>query len=110
MTRDRGDTTRFGLPPVGAAFASFPSEPPLDVPLAELARWWLEIQCSCGKMVQLPLRRLAADLGWAMTLGSALPRLKCRRCGKAPKLVRIVNDPGGEAGRAGAKVIAHRLV
>jgi hypothetical protein len=40
-TRERGDTTTFGLPPQGSARAELPPSLPWDRPISDLSGFWL---------------------------------------------------------------------
>ncbi len=96
------------FPPLPDKPPPFPAEPPLDASLADLAPWWLETHCACGRVAFLPLRKLAGDLGWRTPLGSILPRLRCTRCRADPASVDMIDDPQTEmSGAGGGK--GHRL-
>lgn len=87
----RPDLSRF--PPVPDEPRPFPTEPPLEVALADLSEWWLDMPPCCGLHIILPLRRLAADHGWQTPLKAILPRLCCEKCGKRPDQIFMADDP-----------------
>ncbi len=96
--RRKDDKTRYGYPPQLEAF--HPAEP-LDYPLMELAGMHLVTHCRCG-MRPYPLRLMAAQVGWGVTLRQLLPKLVCKICGERPARSRLVADPvHGAAGRQG---------
>jgi hypothetical protein len=106
---ERVPKTKYGFPDLIDPFTPFPEEAPWDVPLAKLAGWWLEIECSDHFETGMPLRLLAANAGWTKTLRQVVPLLKCHSCGKPPVRVDFVSDLGGEGGRHGAAVHRHHL-
>lgn len=87
------------FPPLPARPQPFPTEPPLETPLAEMSGWWLRIVCGCRGRRDYPLRLMAAKLGWTNTLGRVLPRLRCETCKEKPTAVTLVKDV--TAGAAG---------
>lgn len=95
----RGDNTRYGYPPDVQAVR--PIEPPWEIPLHMLAGLWLEGHCTCGRRLY-PLRLMAAEQGWNMTLRRVVPRLRCRICDERPDRLRLLDDPAtGASGRIG---------
>lgn len=94
--------TPYGYPePTGAPF---PTQPPWDTPIAELAGWWIENACPHEWIGSYPIRLLAAKYGWNMTLREVLPRVVCSHCGQRPIWLALVSNAAGEDGRHGAKV------
>lgn len=106
--RDRSEQTPYPFPPEGRAFEPFPAAIPWDTAIHELSNWWLRIECECG-ISCMPLRLLAARIGWDHTLRAIVPKLRCPKCRLRPSLVDLESDPGGDIGRAGHKVQRHRL-
>jgi hypothetical protein len=84
--RDRGDKTRFGYPPEGNSFEPFPQAVPWDKSISELTNWWLAVDC-CRGTVRMPLRLMAAERGWQLTLREVVRHLRCSQCGQRPKTV-----------------------
>lgn len=100
--RDRDDKTPYGFPPL--LDQRLPAKIPWDTGIAELTGFCIEIACpDCGT-VSMPLRYLAARIGHKRTLRSIVPRLRCKKCGGRPSLVRLrrMNDAGGSADRQAA--------
>jgi hypothetical protein len=64
--------------------------------IADLDGWWLEITCRC-KTVHYPLRLMAREHGGEVLLGDVVRRLRCKRCGKPPATVDLIDDPQVEA-------------
>lgn len=91
--------TRYPLPPERDPFEPFPDTIPWNTPISEL-QWWLEIGCSCGETVKYPLRLMAAEQGWKLTLSAIVPRLRCSRCNSRPETVRLDEDGTGQAIRS----------
>lgn len=95
--RERGDKTRYGLPPAPDPWPVFPGVIPWDTPISELYNFWLEVRCSvCSRATFIPFRRLAADIGWSRTIRDVVPHLSCaglatgKACGGPPALVLFV--------------------
>lgn len=101
--------TKFPFPPREGALTTFPVEPPFDVPISSMARWWLRPVCSCG-IPAYPLRLMAAERGWQVTLRQVLPRMVCRSCRRRPYEVWLVDEPTGDLGRHGATEKRLRLL
>lgn len=99
----RDPDTPHGFPPERDPWEPFPAEIPWQVPISDMG-WWLEIVCVQHGTVHMPLRLLAARLGWNRTLAEIVPKLKCQQCGRRPARVLLVSDSSGEHGRAGARV------
>jgi hypothetical protein len=89
MSRARDDKTRYGLPPPPDPWAKFPTEIPWDRPLAELNSLWLDIRAE-GLTTKYPLRLMAAEQGWQVTLREAVDRLRSKQTGAAPDRVLLV--------------------
>lgn len=51
------------MPPGG--LEQFPDQVPWSVPIFQMSNWWLTIDCRCGRKKKVPLRLLAARIGWA---------------------------------------------
>ena len=108
MTARSDRLARF--PPVSEPASPFPTTPPLSAGLAELAGYWLDVTCPCKRgLYMLPLRMLAAQVGWRVPLGAVLARLRCRDCGGAPASVTLTDDPTNSAGSPSKGPPAHRL-
>ncbi len=112
----RADSARWrkvvaNAPPVPEPHPPFPTAPPLDTGLADLAWLWLVVHCGCGAKASLPLRRLAADLGWRTPLGAVTPRLSCQKCGARPASIDLTDDPmlGVQGVAGGASRLGNRL-
>jgi hypothetical protein len=69
----------------------------LDIPIHDLAEWWLRLEC-CGRTVDLPGRYLANQKPHAR-LGDMLERFRCKQCGTPIRQVLIFDDPSNNAGR-----------
>jgi hypothetical protein len=99
------DRHRFPLPSERNPFEPFPDAVPWDMPISELSKWWLHLQCGrCEHTTYIPLRLLAAQRGWFVTLRQIVPRLRCSRLGcdhAPPTLCRLDQDASGVNGRAG---------
>jgi hypothetical protein len=93
--------TPFPFPPVDGAEVRFPDQPPLDVEIFRMSNWWLQITCDCG-IRHTPLRLLAAERGWRVTLRQLVPKLRCKTCGQRPTSVMLEDTADGDAGRFGA--------
>lgn len=102
MARDRIQT-RYGFPPEPDPPASLPAEVPWDTEIQYLSGFWIKHGCGCGHVGISPLRRMAADHGWRLTLRQVATRYRCRECGgKAPVLLVLVDTPtGGAVGAIG---------
>lgn len=91
---------RFPFPPARDPFEAFPTSVPWDTPIAEISSRWLELRCAaCDKATMYPLRLMAAERGWELTLRTIVPRLRCQGCGAKPTTLQLVEDGGGEHGR-----------
>ena len=84
--------TPFPFPPLEGAEVRFPDAPPLDVEIARMSNWWLRLTCACGD-THTPLRLLAAERGWRITLRRLVPKLRCKRCGERPASVLLEDTP-----------------
>lgn len=90
--------TRYGFPPERDPFEPFPAEVPWATPICEL-QWWLDVRIfEPYWSARLPLRLLAAEHGWQLTLRQVLPRL--RHDGRAPDQIILVKHGGLEFRRA----------
>jgi len=96
MARD-DPPTRYPLPPEDIS-GVLPPTIPWDTPIAELSSCWLAISCDCGTSSLLPLRLMAAQRGWKLTLRSIVPRLRCKQCGGRPGRVVLTVTPAGDGG------------
>ena len=101
--RTKLDDTPFPLPPTEGGLETFPERVPWGTPIFEMSNWWLTVNCRCGEK-QVPLRLLAAKIGWRITLREIVPFLRCSTCRERPSNVQLVDDPSGDTGRFGAKV------
>lgn len=101
--------TPFPFPPIEGAEVRFPEKPPLDVEIFRISNWWLRTTCSCGDRHH-PLRLMAAERGWRITLRQVVPLLKCQRCGERPSRVMLIDTPQGEGGRYGSTSNELRLL
>lgn len=96
--RDRSDKTRFGFPPEANPPPQLPAEIPWETPISDLAAFWLEVTCSCGRSSTVPLRLVAAEHGWGRTLRQIVVGLKCsgfvagHRCGKPAARILLVRE------------------
>ena len=110
--RERGDTTRFGMPPQVEPGAGLPEVLPWDREIADLSDFWLEVTCSCARTTFVPLRRLAGEIGWSKTLREVVPKLRCSRpgCGGIPASVLLVNDSSGRRWKSDSKACWYQLV
>lgn len=108
--------TRRQYPPIPPD-PRFPTECPLDLTLAQLAAFWLEVQCGgrsakrCSVAQDLPLRHAAAAYGWTTPLRSYLGRLRCQACSGVPISARLIErpdrmQPGSYGSGPGSKVLA----
>ena len=80
-----------------------PDSVPWDTPISELSDLWLLKDCArCGEE-KVPLRLVASERGWRLTLRIIVPRLRCIRCGNPLRRARLTDDPGGTEGRHGAR-------
>ena len=64
-----------------------------------MSGWWLEYR-SEGSVGAYPLRLLAAQRGWNVTLRQIVPRIIEKR---NPSELYLVDTPQGDEGRHGAK-------
>lgn len=94
---------RFPLPPTEGGLDRFPERVPWTTPIFEMSNWWLTVDCSCGEK-QVPLRLLAARIGWRITLREIVPFLRCATCRERPLNVQLVDSPTGDIGKYGAKM------
>ncbi len=92
----------FPLPPAEGGIEQFPEHVPWGVPIFQMSNWWLTVNCICGEK-QVPLRLLAARIGWRITLREVVPFLRCATCRERPSNVQLVDNPTGDNGRFGAK-------
>lgn len=90
----REKPTRYGFPPDRPAFEPFPTEIPWDTPIHEISGWWLNIEADDGSSIRTPLRLMAAEHGWKLTLRQILPRLS--REGIPPRQVMLLKHGGVE--------------
>jgi hypothetical protein len=101
--------TPFPFPPVDGAEVRFPDKAPLDVEIFRMSNWWLKITCACGDR-HTPLRLLAAEQGWRITLRQLVPKFRCQTCLQRPTSVLLEDNSDGGSGRFGATVKTLRLV
>lgn len=100
--------TPFPYPPLEGAETIFPDTPPWDTPICRLSNWWFAMTCDCGTKHH-PLRLMAAERGWRLTLRRIVPTLRCKTCGQRPTGVMLVDTPQGDGGRYGATSATLRL-
>jgi hypothetical protein len=64
----------------------------LAATVGALARFtcWLETRCECRSCTQIPVPLLAKQGQASRTIADVLLRLKCKRCGKSPASVELV--------------------
>jgi hypothetical protein len=86
--RARDDHTRYGLPPERAPFEPFPAEIPWDTPISDLSSWWLEIRAG-DVTSRYPLRLMAAEQGWQVTLREIVPRLRSASNGRPESILLL---------------------
>ena len=91
----------FPLPPAEGGLNHFPEQVPWNVPIFQMSNWWLSVDCRCGEK-QVPLRLLAARIGWRITLREVVPFLRCTTCRERPSNVQLVDSPTGDSGKYGA--------
>lgn len=104
-------TERYPFPPQGDPFAPFPQEIPWGAPISDLSNWWLERSCvSCRTSGAYPLRLMAARHGWNITLRQIVEKAVCGQCKRRLSRLELVDDSGGDVGRAGAKTRRHDLL
>jgi hypothetical protein len=84
----------------------FPTEIPWDRPISEMSGWWLEYRTG-NNVGAYPLRLLAAQRGWNVTLRQIVPRIIAKR---NPDELYLVDTPQGEGGRYGAKALGLSLL
>ena len=97
-------------PPIPDPPPPFPADPPFAAGLADLAGWWLEVRCACGRRSFPPLRLMAARYGWQTPLGDLMPRLRCTKCRAPPATVDLVANPAdGASGNPGGHGARLRL-
>lgn len=99
--RDKIDTP-FPMPPIEGAIEQFPDRVPWNTPIFQMSNWWLSVACQCGEK-HVPLRLMAAKIGWRITLREMVPFLRCSTCRQRPRNVQLVDNPGGDVGRFGSK-------
>ena len=85
------DDTRYGWPPDRDPFEPFPTVIPWDVPISELSNLWLYISGG-GRTVEMPLKLMAAQRGWNLTLRQIIPRLKQDGTDLPPECVMLVGQ------------------
>lgn len=90
MGRERGDTTRYGFPPQRDPYEPFPREIPWDTPISDISGFWLHIE-GAKSTTEYPLRLMAAQRGWNVTLREIVPRLKDEH---GPPLRVLLTDNG----------------
>lgn len=102
MARDRIQT-RYGFPPEPPSPASLPAAVPWDSEIQQLSGLWIKHGCACGHVGISPLRRMAADHGWRLTLHQVVTRYRCSKCGsKSPEVLVLLDTPtGGAVGAIG---------
>jgi hypothetical protein len=62
--------------------------------LHDFRGWQLLAHCPrCRVMRQIPVNRLAGQVGDGMLLRDVLPRLRCHRCGEPPRAVKLSSAP-----------------
>lgn len=91
----------FPFPPRETALTKFPDTIPWDTPISQMANWWIKTRCG-GETGAYPLRLLAAERGWDLTLRDLVRRLVCEGTGERGALW-LVDTPQGDRGRYGAK-------
>lgn len=91
------------LPDIPDPPVPLPDAVPWDTAISALAGWWMGCQCSdgCHHMKLMPLRLMASERGWHLTLRQIVPRVLCGRCRKPPARLWLTDDPAGSHGRAG---------
>lgn len=99
--RHRDDKTPFGWPPLRDI--PLPAEVPWDTHIHLLSGLSIARTCSACNTVGggYPIRLLAAELGWFLTLREIVPRLKCKGCGR--RLTRLELADGRSDGVPGSK-------
>jgi hypothetical protein len=53
--------------------------------LGALSGWWLAVRCGCGRVAQLEVDALARRYGPGAGIEPITTRLRCTRCGQAPR-------------------------
>ncbi len=95
------------MPPGG--LEQFPDQVPWSVPIFQMSNWWLTIDCRCGEK-KVPLRLLAARIGWRITLREIVPFLRCATCRERPSSVQLVDVPIGDIGKFSAKTKTYSFI
>lgn len=97
----RGDQqTRYGFPPERDPYEAFPATIPWDTPISEMG--WHLVRVCCNTRSVYPLRLMAAQQGWHLTLRDIVPRIRCSTCGQQPAALRLHKNGTGEHGMMGA--------
>jgi hypothetical protein len=97
----RDPPSKYGFPPLRDT--TLPDSVPWNTPISELSGLWLLKDCpDCGE-AKVPLRKIAADRGWKLTLRTIVPRLRCGQCGNPLRSARLTDDAAGTDGRHGAR-------
>jgi hypothetical protein len=94
--------SRHGFPP--ERDRDLPEAVPWDRPIHELTGLWLVIRCGgCGGGTEVPLRLMAAEHGWNLTLRTIVPKLRCRveSCRARPSKVELVKNPADQGFKVG---------
>lgn len=96
----RDPPSKYGFPPLNGR--ALPESIPWDTPISELSELWVLKDCAdCGEG-KVPLRLIAAQRGWKLTLRTIVPRLRCSECGNTLRRARLTADAAGTGGRHGA--------
>ena len=76
-----------------------PDDLPFDPagPLSAIPAWWLEVQCGCGRMTQIPVELLLQRHGLQVRAPALVARMRCSRCGAPPVSAEWIDNPQGGA-------------
>ena len=66
-------------------------------PLSALPAWWLEVQCGCGRLTQIPVRLLIQRHGRRARAPALVARMRCGWCGSRPTSADWIDNPQGGA-------------
>jgi len=92
----RTPKTRYPIPPTAPA-TGFPPDITGYETLISLNGFWLHCVCPGCRTIDYSIKMLCAHVGWAVLLNDAVDRFKCKKCGRPPASVELIDDPSAGA-------------